>query len=300
MHAASPPPARSKELRSGPSSSQPDRRPGRGGAAGRGREVGGQEGVGQLPGEHRLRQRPGARARRARPWAPAAEPPRRAARCRRPAACPARATGPRRRRRRPRRAAPAAPASRTALVARMVAMPSSRFSCSARRPRCRPPPGCGRAPRAAAGRRPGTSCARRASRGRAGRRLRPHGRLGRAPRRRRRGSRPVAGSAGRSASARLALARSSHRLLLCRTATCAAAECPAQPRGRVDRRRNPGGLDGLGGRRPDAVRPPWTFARPTPRRPSAVEAVTTRRYGGTHRTGSSANSALPGPELTQC
>ena len=44
------------------------------------------------------------------------------------------------------------------------------------------PPGPGRAPRAPAARRPGTSCARRASRGRAGRPPRPRGRCGRAPR----------------------------------------------------------------------------------------------------------------------
>ena len=49
------------------------------------------------------------------------------------------------------------------------------------------PPGRGRARPAAPGRRPGTSCARPASRGRAGQPPRPHGRFGRAPRRRRRG-----------------------------------------------------------------------------------------------------------------
>ena len=62
MHAGAPPPARSKELSSGPSSSQLARRRGREAGCGDGGEVGGEERVRQLPGDHRLRHDPPLRA----------------------------------------------------------------------------------------------------------------------------------------------------------------------------------------------------------------------------------------------
>ena len=95
-------------------------------------------------------------------------------------------------------------------------------------------PGRGRARRAAAGRRPGTSCARQASRGRAGRPPRPHGRLGRAPgRRRRRGGR-VAASAGRHGErpSGAGLVEPRTPPLQCRARVAAAACRTAPPDGR--------------------------------------------------------------------
>ena len=98
-----------------------------------GGEVGGEERVGQLAGDRPTAARRGARCasgsggRLGRPAPPRARP-----RPRRPRACSRLSAGPRRRRRRPRRAASSSEVSRAAVLARIVATPSSRLSCSAR------------------------------------------------------------------------------------------------------------------------------------------------------------------------
>ena len=183
MHAGAPLPARSNELSSGSSSSQPASRRGRAVLGRRRRSRGrgtGWPAVARRP----TAARPDARRRRRRPRAPAARPPRRPARC--PTALqhvplerPGRVgdDGVLGEEREERRVADGGlREDRRDAVQALELLGPVRLAAGLLRA------GPGRAPRAPAVRRPGTSCAPRASRGRARRPLPPHGRRGRAPR----------------------------------------------------------------------------------------------------------------------
>src|SRR6267378_6094555 len=131
------------------------------------------------------------------------------------------------------------------------------------------------------GRRPRTSCARQASRGRAGQPPRPHGRFGRAPTRRRRGGGRVADSAGRygERSSGAGLVEPKTPPLKCRGMVATAA-CRTVPRPGRGTSRAQGVLIRMPSRLADLQRSTQRASTSVSRGPGAAGG-----WGGDHGTG---------------